>query len=103
MNCATSMLSTVISGSFSLVMMIKLCCLTLSSFRPPCRYAVDAAAGEVSTREVRVHQAGRLEVRPAEVRPGEVGPVEVCLHQVRPVELRPAEEMHCMPIDIRLP
>ena len=32
MNCATSILSTVIANSFSLVM-TKLCCLALSSFR----------------------------------------------------------------------
>jgi hypothetical protein len=65
-------------------------------FETPRGHAVDATIGEISTREVCVHQDGRLEPRPAEVRPlevrvAEVRPVEVRSAKVRPAEVRLAE------------
>jgi hypothetical protein len=57
---------------------------------------VDATARKISARQIRVHQGGNLEVRPAEVRVVKGRPAEVCrdevrLAEVRPPEIRPAE------------
>ena len=57
----------------------------------PRGYAVDATAGEISVRKVRIHQDGNLEVRPGEVRQAEVRVAQVRQHEVRLAEVRPAE------------
>src|SRR6516225_1552357 len=96
MNCATSMLSTVIAGS-SAPVMSKFCCLAPSSFR---RHADTPWVRQpvISACEVRVHQYGRFEIRHAEVRAAEVRPAEARLSEVRTGERRPAE---VRPVEVR--
>src|SRR6516162_9530195 len=93
------MLSTVIAGSSPLVM-TKLCCLALSSFRrhadipnirQPVTSAPEARLAEVRPDELRPAEVRAAEVRPAEVRPAEVHPDEVRPAEVRPANVRPAE------------
>src|SRR5262249_39326483 len=73
-------------------------------FWTPRGCAIDATAGEVSARKVRLRQSGILEVRPVEVCPGEVRLGEVRLAEVRHGEVRPAEvrPAKVRPAEVRL-
>jgi hypothetical protein len=55
----------------------------LIQFEIPRGYAVDATSGDIGAGEVRVHQYGRIEVRPAKVRSAEVRPAKVRRCEVR--------------------
>src|SRR5262249_12513857 len=65
--------------------------LRLLQFWTPRGYAVEATAGEISTRQVGFYHRGRLEARLAEVRSAEVRLAEVSPAEVRLAEVRPAE------------